>query len=127
LAWGGSTLIAGNAAIRIESTNNSDDELRHLARWLRAEEELRGRVDMVAAPIRSGEMGGTVETVSVLVTSGTAAVLVRSLFTWLARRREAGKITLTLNAKTGKLDLICGSPEDADQVLKAARQFLDDA
>lgn len=119
-------MIAGTAAIRIDSADGSDEDLRHLARWLRDEDDLRGRVDLVAAPIRPGEMGGALETVSVMVTSGTASVLVRSLFTWLARRRVAGKVSLALRSPSGELDLTCGSAEDVDRVLTSCREFLDD-
>ncbi|GAB3457137.1 effector-associated constant component EACC1 [Actinophytocola sediminis] len=119
-------MVAGTAVIRIAGSD-ADEELRKLACWLRDEDELRGRIELVAAPVRQGQMGGALETVSVMVTSGSAAVLVRSLFTWLARRREAEKVTLTLNAKTRKLDLTCGSPADVEQVLKSCREFLDDA
>lgn len=119
-------MVAGTVTIQLESADGSDEDLRRLAGWLRDEDGLRGRVDLVAAPVQPGQMGGVLETISVVVTSGTATELVRSLFGWLARRREACKVTLTLSTDTERLDLACGSPEDADKVLKVVREFIDD-
>jgi len=104
--------VAGTAEIRIEPAARSDDELRQLARWLHDEDELRGKV-------------GVADTVTVSVTSGTAIALVTSLFTWLGRRRESAKVTVTVESATGeRIDLSCAAPADADDLLRACRKVL---
>lgn len=105
-------MAAGTAEIRIEPADESDEELRHLARWLHDEDELRGKV-------------GVAESVTVIVTSGTAIALVTSLFTWLGRRRESARVTVTVESATGeRIDLSCASPADADNLLRACRKIL---
>lgn len=118
-------MAAGTAEIRIEPADQSDEELRQLASWLRDEDELRGKVDLSDGPITPGHMGGVVETVTVVVTSSTATALVTSLFTWLGRRRESARVTVTVESATGeRIDLSCASPADADNLLRACRKIL---
>lgn len=115
-------MAAGTAEIRIEPADQSDEELRQLARWLRDEDELRGKVDLSDGPITPGHMG-TAEMVTVLVTSNTATALVTSLFTWLGRRRESAKVTVTVESASGdRIDLSCASPADADNLLRVCRK-----
>ncbi|WP_211260567.1 effector-associated constant component EACC1 [Amycolatopsis jejuensis] len=102
----------------------ADDELRQLAAWLRDEDELRGRVRAPDSPPRPGEMGGVLETIEVVVTSGAATTLCRSLFDWLARRRDARKVSLKLVRGEETLELSCGSEDDATRVISAARDFF---
>jgi len=105
-------VAAGTAEIRIEPADRSDEELRQLARWLRDEDELRGKVDLAAG-------------VTVIVTSGTAIALVTSLFSWLGRRRESARVTVTVESATGeRIDLSCAAPADADNLLRACRKIL---
>jgi len=119
-------VVAGTAAIRIESTDDSDGELRQLARWLRDEDELRGRVDLTHEPLRPDQMGGLVDTVTVVLTSGTAGALVTSLFTWLGHRKAAGKVSVTVESASGdRIELSCGSPEDAEKLLAVCRRTFD--
>lgn len=111
---------SGTVAIRLGAVEGAEQEIRKLARWLRDEDELRGRVRLESAPIEQGHMGGAVEAVVVVVTSGAASVFVRSLFDWLARRNEAAKVALTFESDDGsKIDLECGSAADAEKLLKA--------
>jgi Effector Associated Constant Component 1 len=99
---------------------DAEEEIRRLARWLRDEDELRGRVALANAPIQQGEMGGAVEAVLVTLAVGTGPVFVRSLFDWLARRKSADKVALTVESANGhKLSLECGSSVDAEKLLKA--------
>lgn len=114
-------MAAGTAEIRIEPADQSDEELRQLARWLRDEDELRGKVDLSDGPITPGHLGS----VTVTVTSGTATALVTSLFTWLGRRRESARVTVTVESATGeRIDLNCAAPADADNLLRACRKIL---
>lgn len=72
-------------------------------------------------------MGGVADSIMVVVTSGSAATLCKSLFDWLGRRREVQKVSLKVkNEESGtELKLDCGSATDAETVLKAVREFLD--
>ena len=112
--------MPATVAIRLDTGDGSDEEIRRLARWLRDEDELRGRVSLENAPIPEGHMGGVVEAIVVAVTAGTGPALVQSLFDWLARRKEAGKVLLTVESADGnKVNLECGSAKDAEKLLKA--------
>ncbi|WP_433272472.1 effector-associated constant component EACC1 [Actinosynnema sp. CS-041913] len=106
--------------------DGDEDELRSLVRWLRDEDDLRGRVESTAAPIAPGRMGAGLDAAVVVVTSGTATVVVRSLFDWLKHRRSAAKVTLTLRTEDGReLELTCGSADDAQATVVAVRGFLE--
>ncbi|MGV9297170.1 effector-associated constant component EACC1 [Amycolatopsis sp. NPDC003676] len=111
--------------ILITMPEAADDELRKLAAWFRDEDDLRGRIRAQDAPARPGEMGGALEAITVIATSGTATALCRSLFDWLARRREARKVSLKLTMGEDKLELECGSGDDSAEVLAALQKFLD--
>lgn len=105
----------------------SDDELRSLAKWLRDEDELRGRVSLVPRPIESGEMGATLDTVQVAITSGTVGTLLTSLFAWLTHRRLTKKVFLKFRTEQGReITLTCGSADDVSQVLEDVRTLIAD-
>ena len=95
-------MTAGIVAITVP---DADGELDELAAWLRAEAELRGRVQLF-------------DTVVVGVSSSSAAVFCRSLFGWLRRRREH-RVSLKIkrSGAAEELELSCGPARDADQVL----------
>jgi hypothetical protein len=119
-------VAAGTAAIRIVSATGSDEDLRELARWFRDEEDLKGKVGLAHTPMREGHMGGTLDAVTLVLTSGTAAVAVRSLFNWLGRRREAMRVAITVKSASGdQIDLSCGNADDAERIIEAVRQNLD--
>jgi hypothetical protein len=109
------------ASVRFDGT---DDDLRQLARWLRDEDELRGRVKLVDHPIAAGEMGGALDAVEVVLTSGTASALVTSLFTWLTQRRATGKVRLKIRAGDRSVDLTCGSADDAQALIDSITSIL---
>jgi hypothetical protein len=121
----GSRLVdSGTVDIRIDE---QFDELRLLARWLRGEDEFRGRVDLVERTPVPGQMGGIVDALTVVVTSGTATTLVSSVFAWLRRRKETNAVTLKFrNANGNELELACGSGADAEKLLTQVRVFFDD-
>ncbi|HEX4705791.1 MAG TPA: hypothetical protein VH352_26980 [Pseudonocardiaceae bacterium] len=54
------------------SLSDADDQLRQLAGWLRDEDELRGRVRLVGPPIAPDQLGGVLDAVEVVLTSGSA-------------------------------------------------------
>jgi hypothetical protein len=60
--------------------------LESLSDWLRAEPELNGRVSVISAEPREGELGGIMDAVVVAAGSGgTLSILAASLKTWLSR------------------------------------------
>ncbi|MFC0546681.1 effector-associated constant component EACC1 [Kutzneria chonburiensis] len=104
-----------------------EQELRSLARWLRDEDDLRGRVSLADRPIAAGEMGGVLDSVVVVLTSATAGQLVKSVFGWLGQRRHASAVVLKArNARGAEIELKCGSAADASVVLGDLRAFLSD-
>lgn len=82
---------------------DAPDQIRDLAAWLRSEDELRGRVDLVKRPLEAGHMGGIADTLSIAVGSGGAvAVSVRSFFAWLSVRHAAVRTRIELKAEDGR-------------------------
>jgi hypothetical protein len=115
---------SGTVDIRIDEAT---DELRSLARWLRDEDEFRGRVDFTEGTPVPGQMGGFVDALTVIVTSGTATTLVSSLFAWLGRRGEAKVVSLKMRTVDGReVDLKCGSSDDAERLLTQVRSLFSD-
>jgi hypothetical protein len=115
---------SGTVDIRIDE---AVDKLRLLARWLRDEDEFRGRVNLVESVPVAGQMGGFTDALTVIVTSGTATTLVSSVFAWLGRRSEANVVSLKLNNADGcQLELKCGSGDDAERLLAQVRAFFGD-
>ncbi|TDV40653.1 effector-associated constant component EACC1 [Actinophytocola oryzae] len=112
--------MPASVSIRLDPAEEADEDIRRLARWLRDEDELKGRVSLGNAPLQQGEMGGVVDLVLVTLATGTGPVFVRSLFDWLARRRSDAKVSLTVESAEGnKINLECGSRADAEKLLKA--------
>lgn len=108
------------------SLDGSEDDLRPLAKWLRDEDELRGRVTLVESPIAPGQMGAVLDTIEVVLTSGTATTLVTSVFAWLTHRKATSKVSLKIHTKRGDdVTLTCGSSDDAQAVLFTVRKILD--
>lgn len=95
------------------------DDLRLLARWLRDEDELRGRVTLVDKPAEPGHMGGVADVLQVAVGSGGAVTaFVTSLFGWLHHRRAIHRVTLRIRLANGtETELTCGSTDDAKTLL----------
>jgi hypothetical protein len=117
-------LLVDSGTVDIRFGDAADD-LRPLARSLCGEDEFRGRVDFVEAAPVPGHMGGFADTLTVIVTSGTATTLVSSLFAWFNRRRESRNVSLKLhNADGRELELKCGSSDDAEKVLTQVGQFF---
>ncbi|WP_433193011.1 effector-associated constant component EACC1 [Nocardia sp. CA-107356] len=86
---------------------DAPESLRSLLEWLRAEDELRGRVSLESVFDQTGhEMGGVVDMLAVALSSGGAgAALAGSLSTWLTHRRSDVKITVTgTNGRSIELD-----------------------
>jgi hypothetical protein len=115
-----------SASIAI-SSDGFEEELRSLARWLRDEDEFRGRVELVDTPVAPGEMGAELDAVVTVVTSGTASLFITSVFAWLERRRTASKIRLKVRTENGAtVELICGSAADAEVVLRRITEIIEE-
>jgi Effector Associated Constant Component 1 len=83
-----------------------------LASWLGAERDLQGAVRLVRSDPRDGELGGTLDVLTVALGSGGAGVvLAQSLSAWLRSRRV--KVTLTISADGRKLTFEGSSQADA--------------
>lgn len=107
------------------SLDGTDDELRQLAQWLRDEDELRGRVTLMEQPISPGHMGGVLDTIQVVLTSGTAGSLVTSIIAWLGHRRATGKVTVKIPTARGQvIEMRCGSADDAQDILDKIDKIL---
>lgn len=107
--------------------SGGQDDLRSLAKWLRDEDGLRGRVSLADRPLAAGQMGGVLDTVVVVLTSANAGLFVKSLFGWLGHRRDAAGVALKArNARGAEIELKCGSAADATAVIDDLRAFLVD-
>ncbi|MDY7084117.1 MAG: hypothetical protein SYR96_03330 [Actinomycetota bacterium] len=70
------------------------DELRAMRRWLVAEEEFRGRVELVEAPVVPGHLGPALDALSVLLGSSSGA-LATMLVEFLRTRKGRVEVTVT--------------------------------
>ena len=109
-----------DAQIRI--TGGTGEELAALGEWLGGEDELRGRVRTVHAPIGKTELGSITDLLTVaLGTGGAGTVLASSLKTWLVTRRTTAKITVESAGRSVTLDIqtLDAVAPLLDQILKA--------
>lgn len=89
-----------------------------LADWLRREDGLHGRVRLAPEPPEPGEMGSTLDVVSVAVGSGgLLTVLASSLQVWLEQRRKPTTLTVTRPDGT-KVKLVATDPDLIEQTLQ---------
>jgi hypothetical protein len=102
------------------------DEIRSLASWLRDDDDVRGQVTVSQSPPASGHMGGALEAVVVVLTSGTASAVFTALFDWLKHKRESRKVSVKVHDGSGReLEVSCGSSDDLNEVIGSVRAFLD--
>lgn len=115
--------MSGTVVIR---SADADHHLRHLTGWLRGEDQLRGRVAVIEKPLEPGELVGSLDSVVVIVTGGTASTLVNALFDWLGSHQDVDTVALSITKDgTGeRLELECGPTGDATSVLAAVRELL---
>lgn len=68
----------------------------HLARYLRGEEEFRGRVRVVAGVAPPDAMGAVADSLIVALTqTGTVTALSATLIAWIRSRRGSARLTVT--------------------------------
>ncbi|MFI9453530.1 hypothetical protein [Amycolatopsis sp. NPDC052450] len=110
------------------SCGGSDRGARSLMDWLRRVEELRGRVDLVAAPVPPGRMGGISDVVGIALSGGGAAtVLIRSVFTWLRQRPRGTHLLVDLEETDGrKVHLELSSADNCDEAIRKVLTVLED-
>lgn len=95
-----------NLKLQIQIPDGDADDLLALSQWLGEERELRGCVRQVSAPIQQGELGGSIDLLTVAVGAGGAgSVLASSLVTWLQTRTTAVRIMVKRDNESITLDL----------------------
>ncbi|MGV9390619.1 effector-associated constant component EACC1 [Streptomyces olivaceus] len=107
----------------IEVTDEGEDDLRSLLRWLHEDEDLDVRGRPVGAPTPSGAMGTGFDLLQLSVGSGlsTASLLV-SVLQWQTSRRHAPAVTL----RRGEVEVVL-TPRAArdEETLQALVDLLD--
>ncbi|MEV5494188.1 hypothetical protein AB0M50_02155 [Nonomuraea fuscirosea] len=97
-------------------------ELAALWEWLQDEEALHGAVSPVEKEIGQEELGGAVELITVVLSSGGAGLaLSRALNTWLRTRRGDVKVTVSDGERTVELEA-----SNVKDVLPLLREVLGD-
>jgi len=108
--------------VHVRVAEGRNDDLAALGTWLRDDDELRGRVQVVHGPISSTELGSLPELLSVaLGTGGAGTALVTSLRTWLSTRRTTARITVETGKRSISFDIqtVGDVAPLLEQVLKA--------
>jgi hypothetical protein len=102
---------------RIELVDAADapEELASLSRWLGDDEEFRGRVRLVRAPVTEGTMGALPDALSVgLASGGALTVLAGSVSVWLKQRRST--LTVKITREDGSSQEITAAGPAADEL-----------
>jgi hypothetical protein len=91
------------------------DDVAALYRWLRSDDDLRGRVRLDQPTPGPGEMGALAEIVTVAVSSGgLVTALAGALTGWLAqRRRTPVTVEVAVGSRTGFRTVRIDSPDPA--------------
>ncbi|MFF4490023.1 hypothetical protein ACFY0F_26610 [Streptomyces sp. NPDC001544] len=105
-------------AIRVRD-GAGDDVLAGLKAWLEDEPELRGRVRLVPTAPEPGAMGGAFDQLVVMLGSGGALALARSLPVWLRQRRSS--VDITMSRPDGSIvEIRADQARDADALIREA-------
>ncbi|MBL7259841.1 effector-associated constant component EACC1 [Paractinoplanes lichenicola] len=80
--------------LTVRGGESPGEELRAVRRWLVAEKDFRGRVDLVEAPVVPGRLGPALDALSVLLGSSSGA-LVSMLVAYLRTRKGRIEVTVT--------------------------------
>lgn len=106
-----------------------DSDLESLWGWLRAEEDLRGQLRVTISAGSVDAMGAETELVTMLVTSGTIGILVRSLTAWLTERERQRRADVTVEVTIPSGQKICLSAHrvaDVDEILRQVLEPVED-
>jgi hypothetical protein len=107
------------AQIRVDG-DSSPEELRNLTAWLKAEDDLRGRVALTGAPPAPGEMGSLADVVTVALSSGGAiTVLAGSVAVWLRQRRSDITIEITAAGTGRSVKISADRVADAEGLIRS--------
>ena len=104
----------------IEITMDDATAVPELAGFLRGASLTGTRIGTGTAPPPPGQLG-TMETVTVLLTSGTAVALARALDTWVRSRKRSVRLHVTRPEDGGSFDFEASGPE----TFTALERFLD--
>ncbi|MEU6554557.1 hypothetical protein ABZ915_30430 [Streptomyces sp. NPDC046915] len=103
----------------------SEDPVRDaesLTDWLRGEPALAGKVRLTGAAPAPGQLGATLDTVTVLLgAGGPLTVLASCLRTWIAQPRR-GDVRLKVELDGGRVVEIDAKRVDAEDVAQLLRQ-----
>ncbi|MFD6666990.1 hypothetical protein ACFWDK_32110 [Micromonospora chalcea] len=105
----------------ITLVDDKADQLASLYAWLQRDDELRGRVRSVAAELKSGDMGGVTETLTVALGSGGAvAVLAGTLSAWLSTRRTRISVEIIDGDSSRRVEIDSANAKAAARLLREA-------
>ncbi|MER6571371.1 hypothetical protein ABT288_35605 [Streptomyces sp. NPDC001093] len=105
--------------IAISVQSGGADGLTSLKEWLEYEPELRGRVQLSPAVPANGDMGAAFDQLVVMLGSGSALALARSLPIWLRQRRSTVEITLT-RPDGSSVEIKADQAQHADALIREA-------
>ena len=113
------------AFLALEPADHED--LLLLAKWLRLDDDVPGRVSLAEAPTAEGEMGGLAQEVQVVLTSGTVSSLITAVVAWLRQRDDKRRVSLTVRSGEGQdeVSFTVGSADDVTATCEHARRLLD--
>jgi Effector Associated Constant Component 1 len=101
--------MAVDARITIEDGGAA--EYTALLTWLRGERALAGLTRLIRTPPRDGELGGSMDMLTVALGSGGVAVaLANCLITWIRSRQR--KVAVTIEGAGGRLTITGEGPAD---------------
>lgn len=115
-------LVLGGMEMRITVAGGGTGDLGSLYEWLRNEDGLRGRVQLVREPFGEQEMGAAQDAIAVALGSGGAlTVLASALPVWMRQRRGSQvKVEVTDAARGLRLVVEANKADDAERVLRQA-------
>ncbi|MDI3421660.1 effector-associated constant component EACC1 [Streptomyces luteolus] len=118
----------GELRLSVDGPDGGDGsaELRSLQQWLSSDDALRGRVRGSFAPPRPGQMGASVDVLTILLGTGGVAGLVAPLCSWITSRRS--DVTVSLESGDGrKVSLDIKRAADPEAVIRRAQELFDPA
>jgi hypothetical protein len=120
-------VVGSEAQLRVTG-GDPVGELASLWEWLGCEPEMHGRVRRLSKPGAPTDLsGGVAEVLTVALGSGgAAAVLARSLSTWLQTRRASVTLTVSVSGRTASVQARHVDSRQVDEVLGILRDVLAD-
>ncbi|MFD5086214.1 hypothetical protein ACFWOG_26680 [Kitasatospora sp. NPDC058406] len=99
-------------------------DLRSLRAWLRHEDELRGRVQLLDGEVGPEEMGGLAEVLVVALSAGGAAtVLAQAVVEWVRQRTLDVTVRVT-RPDGGSMEVQLSGVKAGDETVAALRRFI---